>query len=129
MDNHVEEVVDRRQDVYGDPTSNMIRTAQMWSGFLDHEIQPWQVPVMMALFKLQRVGIAPDYSDNIDDVDGYLSMFRRVIGDDMVVARSVAEYLEKKDARLKDEPDLEAVMRRAGFSPEKGVLQDGLDRE
>ena len=86
----------QRQEVYGDRTDNMVRTAMMWSGFLGHEIKPWQVPIMMSLVKVQRLAVAPDYSDNIDDVDGWNTMFRELMGEDLIQARTVEEYLDKK---------------------------------
>lgn len=86
----------QRQEVYGDRLENMRRTALMWSGFLGFEIKPWQVPAMMSLYKMYRLGITPDYSDNIDDVDGWNKMFREVMGDDLIQARTVEEYLDKK---------------------------------
>lgn len=91
-----EEVVDGRRGVYGDVVENFTNTAMIWSGILGVEIQPWQVPLCMIGLKLQRTGVSPDYSDNSDDIDGYLAIFRELLGDDMVHARSVAEYLEKK---------------------------------
>lgn len=97
-DQNTEALLKSRESVYGDRIDNMVRVAQMWSGFLGHEIQPWQAPVMFALYKVYRLGITPDYSDNIDDVDGYMQMFREVIGDDMVQARTVEEYLQKVNA-------------------------------
>ena len=86
-----------RREVYGDRIENMENTAKIWSGFLRHEIQAWQVPVMMALYKIYRMSHAHDYSDNIDDAKGWLKMFEEIVGDDMVMARTVEEYLEQKN--------------------------------
>ena len=107
-DQNTETLLKSRESVYGDRIDNMVRVAQMWSGFLGHEIQPWQVPVMFALYKVYRLGITPDYSDNIDDVDGYMQMFREVIGDDMVQARTVEEYLAKVNGPKNPEAEAEA---------------------
>jgi hypothetical protein len=52
---------------------------------------------MMAGMKLVRTSVTPDYSDNSDDVDGYMDIFRRLVGDDMVHARTPAEYWAQKD--------------------------------
>ena len=97
-----QELLDSRLAVYGDRIDNMRRVALMWSGFLGVEIKPWQVPVLFALYKQYRIAITPDYSDNIDDVDGYMLMFREVIGVDMVQARTVEEYLAEKKRRERD---------------------------
>jgi hypothetical protein len=52
---------------------------------------------MMAGMKLVRTDVTPDYSDNSDDVDGYMDIFRRLVGEDMVHARTPAEYWAAKD--------------------------------
>jgi hypothetical protein len=101
----VTELIASRQAVYGDPVNTFTRMAAMWSAIIDHEIQPWEVPMMMIAMKMIRTTQAPDYSDNSDDVEGYLDIFRTLIGEDMVHARSVSEYVEKKFAVSM--PDLE----------------------
>ena len=97
----VNEVIDRRRGVYGEPTDTYPRIAAMWSALLGKEgtVQCWHVPLMMIAAKMVRTVQAPDYSDNSDDIEGYLAIFRELIGDDMVHARSVSEYLEKKGER------------------------------
>jgi hypothetical protein len=57
------------------------------------------VPLFMMGLKLVRTAQCPDYSDNSDDIEGWLGIFRQVIGDDMIEARLVSEYLEKKATR------------------------------
>lgn len=91
------EIVDGRRGVYGDPTDQFARTAQMISGLLGHEVHAWQVPLILIITKLVRTNQCPDYSDNSDDIEGYLAIFREIIGEDMVHARSVSEYLELKE--------------------------------
>ena len=96
----VNEVVNVRDDVYGKATDNYPRIAAMWSALLGKEdvVKAWHVPLMFIAAKLIRTVQAPDYSDNSDDIEGYLAIFRELIGEDMVHARSVTEYLEKKAA-------------------------------
>ena len=91
-DGNVGELIDGRVNVYGDPVSGFVRHAQVWSGILGHEVQPWQVALCMLGYKLVRTGITPDYSDNSDDIEGYLDIFRQLMPD-MVQARDTAEYL------------------------------------
>jgi hypothetical protein len=90
------EVIDRRVQVYGDPTQTFIRIAQVWSGILGHEVQPVEVPLLMAGMKMVRTQVMPDYSDNSDDIDGYMDIFRQLVGEDMIHARTVNEFIEKK---------------------------------
>lgn len=98
MSDTTKEVVDQRVSVYGDPVDSFTRIAQVWSAILDTPIAAWQVPLLMAGLKMVRTAETPDYSDNSDDIEGYLDIFRKIIGSDMVQARSVTEYLEKKVA-------------------------------
>jgi hypothetical protein len=96
----VGEVIDGRRGVYGEPTNTFPRIAAMWDAIVDGQpIQGWHVPLMMIAAKMIRTVEAPDYSDNSDDIEGFLAIFRELIGEDMIHARSVVEYLELKEAR------------------------------
>lgn len=90
-----EEVVDGRTSVYGDPTETFCRIAQVWSGILGHTVNPTDVPLCLMGMKIIRTTQAPNYSDNSDDIEGYLDIFRKLVGEDMIHARSVAEYLNE----------------------------------
>jgi len=92
-------IVDKRAATYGDPVDMYQRTAQVWSGISGTEIQPWMVPLMMAGLKAVRTAITPDYSDNNEDVDGYMEIFRVLIGEDMIHASSAKEYQALKGER------------------------------
>lgn len=86
------ELIEGRISTYGDPVVGMTRIAQIWSGILGIEIQPAEIPLMLIGMKLVRAQESPDYSDNSDDIDGYLSIFRGVVGEDMIHARNAADY-------------------------------------
>ena len=90
------EVIDRRRQVYGEPRETFPRVAQMWSGLLGTEVQAWQVPLLMVAYKMLRTSVMPEYSDNSDDIDGYLDIFRELMGDDMIAARSVEEFIAQR---------------------------------
>ncbi len=90
------EVIDRRIQVYGEPVDCFTRIAQVWSGILGHTVQPCEVPLMMVGLKIVRAQVMPDYSDNSDDVDGYMDIFRKLIGEDMIHARSVDDFIAQK---------------------------------
>lgn len=130
----VAEVIDGRMDVYGDPVDGMIRTAQIWSGILGTEVQPAQVPLMLMGYKLMRTSVCPEYSDNSDDVEGYLDILRKVVGDDMIVARTVAEFLELREQRERKATDQQAFNEAFGLAqaehsepaaPEHGCSHEG----
>lgn len=89
----LDEVIEERRAVYGEPIDTFPRVAQIWSGILGHEVNPVDVPLMLIGYKLLRAAVTPDYSDNSDDVEGYLAIFRELVGPDMIKARSVDEYL------------------------------------
>lgn len=95
----VDELINRRRDVYGDPNTEFPKVAQVWSGILGHEVNAVDVPLMLIGYKLVRAARQPDYSDNSDDVEGYLAIFRELVGEDMVSARSVEEYVKLKHER------------------------------
>lgn len=95
----VTEVIDGRQDVYGDPAVEFERHAQAWSAIFGVEVRPDQVALALIMYKVVRANRTPDYSDNSDDIEGYLDIFRKIVGDDMVHARSVGEYLLLKERR------------------------------
>ena len=93
------EIVPARVGVYGSVTETYPRIAAMMSAVLDHEVKAWEVPLLLICLKMVRTAEAPDYSDNSDDIEGYLAIFRELVGTDMVHARSVGEYLVRKGQR------------------------------
>lgn len=95
----VADVIDGRISVYGEPVEGMARAAQIWSGILGTEVNATDVALCLIGYKLMRAAITPDYSDNADDIEGYLDIFRKIVGDDMIVARNVADYLEQRGTR------------------------------
>lgn len=106
-DNEIDELVAARKRVYGDVLDTYPRIAQVWSGISGHEITAPTVALMMAGLKLVRAEACPDYSDNSDDVDGYINLFRTLVGEDMVKARTVDEYLRGVEQR--DHPMLKVL--------------------
>ena len=96
----VAEVIDGRRSVYGNPEEVFPRHAQVWSAIIGTPVTAEQVALCLIGYKLIRTADTPDYSDNSDDIEGYLDIFRKIVGDDMVHARSVSEYLEKKKERV-----------------------------
>lgn len=94
-ESNAEELVAERRRVYGDPEEGFIRVAQIWSGILDTEVNATDVALCMIGYKLLRTQVCPTYSDNSDDIDGYLNIFRKIVGEDMVHARTVEEYLRQ----------------------------------
>jgi len=83
---------------YGDKVQNQIEQAAMINAYLSgREVRPVDVPAIFMLIKLHRLGKMPDYVDSYDDIEGYLSIARDVIGEDMIHAATAKEYMEIKN--------------------------------
>ena len=100
-ENKTEELLASRRATYGDRVQNMVDIAGIWSILLGHTIHAWQVPLMMDAVEQHRQFKTPDYGDTADDRDGWFKIFREVMGDDMIDARTVEEYQAKKADREK----------------------------
>lgn len=93
------EILDGRT-AYGDKVQNQVEQAAMINAYLSgREVRPVDVPVIMILIKCHRLGKMPDYLDSYDDIEGYLSIAKSVIGPDMIEATTAKEYAEIKAAR------------------------------
>lgn len=93
------EVIDARVAIYGDVVESWTRIAQVWSGILGVHINATDAALCMIGLKAVRSQYTPDYSDNSDDIEGYLDIFRKIVGPDMVHAKLTSEYIEKKGNR------------------------------
>lgn len=113
MNDKTDKLLASRRATYGDRIQNMIDIATIWSTLLGVEIQPWQVPLMMSAVKFHRLFQTPDYSDSVDDVDGWMKIFREVMGEDMINARTVEEYLARKEQRELNK-----------FKPQQRIMDD-----
>lgn len=91
-----EQIVTERDRVYGDAVEQYRRIALVWSGILGVEVNPADAALCMIGVKMVRAQNTPDYSDNSDDVEGYLDIFRQIVGPDMIHARSVDDYVAQK---------------------------------
>jgi hypothetical protein len=94
-----EAFINERAKVYGEPVDCWTRVAKVWSGVLGVEVSAAEAVLCMVGLKLIRTAITPDYDDNYTDIGGYAEIFRRIMGDDMIEASTVEEYLRKKGVR------------------------------
>lgn len=65
-----QETVQQRGAAYGSPWSHHSATAQAWSAYLGHRIQPEQVSMLFILDKVIRSRVQ-DKADNVVDIAGY----------------------------------------------------------
>jgi len=94
-----QELIEGRISTYGDPVIGHIRIAQVWSGILGIEVPPAVVPLLMMGMKAVRATSSLDYADHIDDIEGYSDIYRKILGHDLIQARTVDEYLRIKRER------------------------------
>lgn len=107
----IQGLLDGRHSTYGDRSVNMSAMGKMTNAYLDavevrtgkRELEPVDFPMVMALYKIYRFGVTPDYSDNSNDIKGYVDMAIELVGDKMIHAETAAEYQQKKLERDSDE--------------------------
>lgn len=63
-----------RNAAYGDPYDNMVKTANLWSDYLDFRIKPHEAATMMELLKIARTKGGPFKPDNYIDGSAYSSI-------------------------------------------------------
>ena len=63
-----------RNSEYGPPEHSFDAIARLWSAYLDSDISPREVGVMMALLKIARSIHAPGKRDNYVDLAGYAAL-------------------------------------------------------
>lgn len=61
----------RKAGEYGKPEDSFQTIARFWSGYLDREIKPADVAVMMILLKVARIKSGTGKKDNWVDIAGY----------------------------------------------------------
>jgi len=89
LDDAKEIVCKDRNQQYGEPENNFKAIAEFWNtylyyrGIIQEMIQPWDVPVMMELFKNARLSTAkkPSY-DSFVDICGYAACAAELVEGD-----------------------------------------------
>lgn len=115
MTDKTQQLLDGRAATYGDRVVNMEAAAKMVNGYLDgvevrtgkREITGADFAMIMAMYKMYRFAVTPDYSDNVNDIEGYAQIARECVGDAMIDAETAKQFQEKK--RLQD-----SVMQQEG---------------
>jgi len=70
---NLHDILDERQDQYGDALKNFRNIGVMWGVLLglSEPVSPYKVAQMMIALKLQRISANPDYEDSWLDIQGY----------------------------------------------------------
>jgi len=85
----------------------MEAVAKMINGYLDgvelrtgsRTITGADFAMIMALYKIYRFAVTPDYADNSNDAIGYIKIAIECIGEAMIEAETAAEFQRKKTDR------------------------------
>lgn len=68
----IEEILDERQNIYGDAQTNFAITGRIWGAMLKTEdIPAWQVALMLDAYKSVRCLANPAHEDSWQDKLGY----------------------------------------------------------
>ena len=68
------DIIDERARTHGHYDLTMLRTAKLWTDFLEREIDPMDVAICMALVKLARVMETRNEHDNFLDAVAYFAI-------------------------------------------------------
>lgn len=78
----LEEVLDKRQELYGDADKNFEKIGKIWGALLNIEpIKPYQVALMMDALKTVRAFQNPEHDDSWIDKLGYIKHAIEIIHD------------------------------------------------
>lgn len=72
-------VVEERVSIYGSPVENMERIAQAFSAVLGVPVTPVQASMLFVVLKVVRESQGEHLDDNLDDIEGYVEIARRVV--------------------------------------------------
>ena len=67
-------VTKERANVHGDMKTNLTAIAKLWSVYLDTDIKPHDIGVMMNLLKIARIKFNPENADNWVGACGYMAL-------------------------------------------------------
>lgn len=77
--NKINDVLNERQNIYGDAHKNFAQTGRMWGALLGiDDIPAWQVALMLDAFKSIRCVANPAYEDSWIDKVGYTEHGREI---------------------------------------------------
>lgn len=67
-----------RRETHGDPKQSFERAAQLWSAYLGATVTPGDVPMMLALLKINRSLYGEHNDDDFIDAAGYIALASEV---------------------------------------------------
>ena len=88
----IECVCIERQEDYGSPEDNFKLISSLWSVYLDYDLKPRDVAIMMALLKIARIQTGAKTADSYIDLAGYAA-----IAAELDPGAPCPEYLRKHE--------------------------------
>jgi hypothetical protein len=77
----IDQILEDRQEKYGDASENFALIGRLWGAILHtDDLAPEEVAIMMIALKSVRVLKNPTYSDSWDDIVGYVTVGREIVG-------------------------------------------------
>ena len=72
----IEDILNERQDEYGDATANFKKIGIIWGQLLNlpYSLDAYEVAQMMIALKLVRISVNPDHKDSWVDIQGYTKL-------------------------------------------------------
>lgn len=67
-----------RQGDYGHPYYNFRKISRLWSEYLDLDINPTDVALMMVMLKIARLQNTPTHEDSLIDIAGYVKCYELI---------------------------------------------------
>lgn len=74
-------IVEERAALYGSPVPQMSRLALGFSAILGAKVTALQVAMLMVFLKVVREAHGEHQDDNLDDIEGYVEIARRVVNE------------------------------------------------
>jgi len=79
----IDDILDERQNIYGDAHKNFAITGKIWAAMLQvEEIPAWQVALLLDAYKTVRCFAAPGHDDSWQDKLGYTIHGREIVMND-----------------------------------------------
>lgn len=98
-------ITEDRNDTHGDAKQNFCRIAKYWSAHLNIEITAIDVAIMLAGFKLARLGGNPEHDDSWVDTCGYAALGGEISNSQKAQKQLVQQALREEREEIERDDD------------------------
>ena len=129
LESAIQTVCKDRQDKYGNCEDNFGIIAELWSGYLDAEVRPEDVAVMMMLLKIARIRTGVYDPDNYIDIAGYaacgseIASKKQIIQMEPLAVKADSEAAVSATAPATPDPQKEIKAGRAKKDLDEGEMR------